>query len=86
MPMSTLTISRIPSAAARLDDIAAHVIAVANAVGNVKVRSPATKFNRGFQNDDGGGAVDIVVAINENRFFALDGSIQPLDGCLPSPS
>src|SRR4029077_15477259 len=54
------------------DDVVAHVGAFANAVGNVEVGGASAEFNRSFQNDDRHGAVDVIVAVNENRFFAFD--------------
>src|SRR5271170_2562241 len=63
-----------------LDDIAPQVIAFLDAMWNVELGSTAAKFDRRFQNDDGGGAVDVIVAIDENAFFALDGGVDAING------
>ena len=46
-------------------------------------RAPA-EFNRGFKNHDGGGAVDVVITVDQNVFLALDGRIEPVDGSFHS--
>ena len=62
-----------------LDHITAQVVAFANAVRHVEVGSAAAKFNRCFQDDDRGSAVDVVVAVDENSLFALDRGLQTID-------
>ena len=46
---------------------------------NVEVSLAAAKLNRGFQNDDCRCPIHVVVAIDENAFFARDGRVEPLD-------
>ena len=65
-----------------LDDVVAHVVAVADAVRNMKVSRAAAQLNRGFEDDDRGGAVDVVVAIDQDLFFVLDRGFDPVDGGL----
>ena len=62
-----------------LDHLVAHAIAFENAVRNMKVGAPPAKLDGGFQDDDGGRAVDVVVAVDEDFLFALDCRIQPVD-------
>ncbi len=62
-----------------LDDVVAHVVAVANAVRDMEVGGAAAEFDGSLQDDDGGGAVHVVVAVDEDGFFALDGGIEPVD-------
>ncbi len=63
-----------------LDHISAQIITFANAVRNVKVRLAAAKLNRGLQDHDRGGAVHVVVPVDQNSFLALDGCVQPFNG------
>ena len=63
-----------------LDHVVAHVVAFANAVRHVEIRRSSAEFDRRLQNDDGHRAVHVVVAVNQNRFFALDGGVDAIDG------
>ena len=63
-----------------LDHVVAHVVAFANAVRHVEVGRAAAEFDRGLQNDDRHGAVDVVVAVDQNRLFAFDGGVDAVDG------
>ena len=67
-----------------LDDIVAHIVAFANAVWDVEIGCAAAEFDRRFQNDDGHGAVDIVVAVNQDGIFAFDGGVDAIDGAAKS--
>ena len=56
----------------------AHAIAFADAMRHVKLsRSPA-KLNGRLENDDCRRAIDVVVAVNQNFFFALQRRFQPI--------
>ena len=61
-----------------LNSVAAQIVAFFNAVGNVKIRAPATQLNRGFQDNDGGRAIHIVIAVNKDAFFALNRGVNPV--------
>src|SRR5450432_2440289 len=61
-----------------LDHISAQVVAFADTMRHVKVGRASAKFNRRFQNHDRRGAVHVVVAIDQNPLFALDGSVKTL--------
>ena len=63
-----------------LDDLVAHAVAFADAVRHVELDLAAAELERGLEDDDGGGAVDVVVAIDKDGFAALDGGAQALDG------
>src|SRR5208283_2306823 len=59
-----------------LDDLIAHAIAFADAMRDVVVHRSAAELQGRFENDDGGGAVHVVVAVDEDGLAALDGSAQ----------
>ncbi len=63
-----------------LDDFVAHAVAFADAVRHVVLDLAAAEFERGLEDDDGGGAVNVVVAIDKDGFVALDGGAQAVDG------
>ena len=52
-----------------LDDVVTHVIAIADAVRNMEIGGAAAQLNRGLEDDDCGGAIHVVIAINQDRFF-----------------
>src|SRR5207237_6709851 len=54
------------------DDIVFHAIAVANAMRHVEIGGAAAEFDGGLQYDNRGRTIDIVIAVNQNVFFALD--------------
>src|SRR5205807_7310223 len=56
-----------------LDHVVAQVVAFANAVRNVEVGRASAELNRSLQNDHRHGAINIVVAVNQDGLFALDG-------------
>ena len=62
-----------------LDDFVAHAVAFADAVRHVVLDLAAADFERGLEDHDGGGAVDVVVAIDKDGFTALDGGTQAFD-------
>src|SRR5450432_282459 len=64
--------------------ITAQVVTFANAVRHMKIRTSATKFNRRLQDDNRGGAVDVVVAVNQNRLFAIKRRLQPIESSFHS--
>ena len=72
-------ISRMPAIGGLLDHLVAHAVAFADAVRHVVVDLAAANLQRGLQDDDGGGAVHVVVAIDEDGLAALDGGAQALD-------
>ena len=64
-----------------LDHVVAHVVAFTNAMRDVEVGRASAELDRGFQNDDGHGAVHVVVAVDEDGFFAFDGGVDAIDRC-----
>src|SRR5450432_596810 len=62
------------------DDIATKIVSLMNSMRNVKVGSAAAEFNCSLENDDGKGAIDIVIAVNQHAFFAFDRGGEPVDG------
>src|ERR1700681_1289047 len=65
-------------AGSALDYLVAHAVAFADTVRNVKVSRASTKLDRSLENDNGGGAVHVVIAINQDFFFTLQCRIQPI--------
>ena len=48
---------------------------------DVEVGCASAELNRGLQDDDGHGAVHVIVAVDENGFFAFDGGVDAIDRC-----
>src|SRR5579872_5662469 len=63
-----------------LDDRFAHSIAVANAMWNVLVNVGANEREAHPQNHDGQRAIYIVISIDQDFFFPLDGLKDPPGG------
>ena len=66
------------------DHFVPHAVAFANAVRHVVLDFATAQLQRGLQDHNSGGTVDIVVAVDEDRLGALDGSAHPFDGCAQS--
>ena len=56
-----------------LDDIILHAVPFANTVRNMKVGSTTAEFDGGLENDNRGCAVNVIIAVNQDAFLALDG-------------
>ncbi len=63
-----------------LDHIVAQVVALANAVGHMKVRRASAEFDGSLQDDDRHRAIYVVVAIDQDGLFAFDGRVDAIDG------
>ncbi len=63
-----------------LDDIVAHIVAFADAVWDVEVGGSAAEFDCSLKNDDGHGAIDVIVSVDQDRIFAFDGRVDTADG------
>ena len=61
-----------------LDDFVAHAIAFTDPVRHVKIRRAPTQFDGSLKDDNCGGTVHVVIAIDQHLFFALDRSLQPV--------
>src|SRR5579885_3219576 len=79
MPVSTLMTRRMPSAAAS-EALIAHAVAFAKAMGDVETDFSAHHFNGCLENDRGGCAVHVVIAVNEDGFMPAYGLANPDDG------
>src|ERR1039458_2121966 len=64
----------------RFKDARLHAVAVAEAMGDVKSDVAAQHFDGGFEQDDGNGAVDVVVAIEEDGLARGDGAVETIKG------
>ena len=64
------------------DDFRAHAVAVPHAMRNVMVRLCADELQGSVEDDDGHGAVDVVVTVDENLFPLLDGLQNAADRCV----
>ena len=47
---------------------------------HVEIGRAAAQFDRSLQNDDCHGAVDVIVAVDQDGFFAFDGGVDAIDG------
>jgi len=63
-----------------LDYFRAHAVAIAQTVGHEERCNAAGHFDGFFQDDDGGGAIHIVIAVDEDALTGGDSAAQPLDG------
>ena len=63
-----------------LDHIGAHAVAVLQTMRNMKAGFTAGHLDGFLQNDDGDCAVHVVVAVDQNLFFGLDGGFDARDG------
>src|SRR5262249_25063292 len=57
-----------------------HPVTFFDPVGDVKIGGAAAKLNRGFQDDDCRGSVDVVVAIDQDLLSIDNGSAYAFDG------
>ena len=57
-----------------------QAVALAQPVGHVKARHAAEHLDGRLEQDDGGGAVHVVVAVEQHRLAVRDGPLQPFDG------
>ena len=62
-----------------LNHVVFHAVAVFDPVRNMKLNDASADLDRRFQNDDRRCAVDVVVTVNQDGFFALDGSADSFD-------
>src|SRR5581483_10606127 len=67
------------SCSGALNHIAAEIVTFANTMRNMDVSLTTAEFDRGLQDDHGGGSIHVVIAVDENAFFALDGGIEAID-------
>ena len=63
-----------------LDYIVFHAVAFFETVRHIKISDTTRKFDGCLQNHNRGCAIDIVVAVDQDFFLALDCRIEPLDG------
>ena len=63
-----------------LDYVFAHVVAFADAVRHVETSGAARKFDRSLQDYDRGRTIDVIVAIDQHLFLALNGCFQAIEG------
>src|SRR5205085_10399628 len=64
------------------DDLGPHAVAVLETVGNVKIGDAAGDLDGALENDDGGGAVDIVIAVDKNFLFIANGARQTFESAI----
>ena len=62
------------------DHVIFNAVAFLDPVRDMKVSRAATKLNRGLQDDDSGGSVHVIVAINQRCLPVGDGRAQALNG------
>ena len=61
-------------------DAGLQAVALAEAMGDVKAGIAAEHFDGGLEQDDCGGAVDVVVAVEQDGLAGGDGVLEALDG------
>ena len=57
-----------------------HAVAVAETMGDVVAGGAAENLDGGFEQDNRGGAVDVIVAVDEDRLARRDGLLDARDG------
>src|ERR1700741_549710 len=62
-----------------LDHLVLHAVAFADAMRHVEVGRTSAKLNGCLQDDNRGGAVDVVVPIDQDTFLAVDGGLNAID-------
>jgi len=62
------------------DDVILHSIAVAYAMGDVKVGGSAENLDGALEDDDGGGSVNVVIPIYKDGFGPADRMLQRIAG------
>ena len=63
-----------------LDDVGAHSVAFFQAMRNMKAGFSARHLDGFLQNDNGDRSVDVIVAVNQDLLFGLDGGFDPRHG------
>ena len=61
------------------EHLSLHAVAVAQAMRDVKADGAAEDLDGGLKQDDGGGAVHVVVAVDEDRLACRDGLLDARD-------
>ena len=57
-----------------------HAVALAQAVGHMEIDLAAEHLERRLEQDDGGGAIHVIVAIDEDGLLGCDRRLHPGDG------
>jgi hypothetical protein len=65
----------------RFKDVGLQSVALAKTVGHMKASLAAEHLDGGFEQDNGSGAVHVVVAVEQHWLMGGDGPFEPLDGC-----
>lgn len=63
------------------ENLALHSIALAQAMRYMEADGAAESFDRGLEQDDGGGSVHVIVAIYKDRLMREDSLLNAGDGC-----
>ncbi len=82
MPVSTVMTRRTPSAYAASSTRGLQAVALAQAMRHVKADHAAEHFDRSLEQHNGGGAVDVVVAVEQDGLLAGDGRFDAFYGGL----
>src|SRR5580700_2566880 len=62
--------------------IAAQVVAFFDPVRDVEVGSAAAQLDCSLEDDDGSGAVHVIITVDEDAFFAFDGGVDAVNSSL----
>ena len=82
IPQSTETTSCDPVSFETVEGGRLEAVAVAQAFGNEVDDVPAEQLQRAPQDDRGGDAVDVVVAVDRDALAGGNGLLEPHDGAL----
>jgi len=66
----------------RFEDRGLKAVALAQTVWNVKANFATEQFDGGLEQDDRGGAVDVVIAVEQDGFLARDRCFNAFNGSL----
>ena len=80
MPVSTLMIKRDAHRSGAFNHVGAHAVTVFQAMRNVEAGFAARHLDSLLQNDHRHGSVDVVVAVDQDLLFGLDGGLDPRHG------
>ncbi len=58
-----------------------HAVAISQAVRHMEIHLAAEHLESGLKQDDGRGAIHVIVAVDEDGFLARNGSLHTRDGC-----
>ena len=80
MPVSTLMTRLTPCSAAAGQHCRLHPVALANAVGYMEIHLTAEHLDGRLEQHDGGGAIHVIIAVDEDGLAPVNGRLHPGNG------